>query len=513
MVDKQEPHRDDAIAPASVNLNAQPRDSAVSGGSSIFRQHPVAMAALALSLVALAVVVFYLPSIVGPIDSHSNTRSTADAGAMSDPPLQPSITESPWQDAQAARARRDAQEILQQLLEIQQNLENMSVERWAAEAYQAALNQAQSGDKAYQSREFAQALGFYQDSLKRMQTLEEQSQQVFTSALEAGSRALDESDQITAQEQFQLAASIDAGHEAVRTGLQRAAALKTVLAELDSGRTLQRQGKLDEARARYQKALQLDGESRPAQAALADVDRAIAERDFGRHMSTGFAALSAGNHAAAAGAFEQALKVRPGAEDARAALVQAQNQTTQSRLQTLLQQAAAHEQNEEWQAAADRYQEALQVDGSLVEARVGSIRAGTRAEIDENLERILAAPQRLTTPTVRQEFQAFYEETRRISNPGPRLQRQLQELEQALHLAVQPVTVLFNSDSATLVTLYKVAELGSFQQRQLSLKPGSYTVVGSRPGYRDVRQTFTVSAGSQEAPVITIQCEEKINEG
>lgn len=511
MVDKQS-NRDelDAIAPASVNLNAPAHDPDRPARAPLWRQYSLAMAALAVMLLAAVAVVFYLPSAVSPVQSRNTTAGAAQPKVS---PTANTVTESPWQDAQIARARREAQEILQQLLEQQEKLEAMRVDLWAAEGFAAALATAGNADREYQRREFARALALYQESLKQMQALEKQSEQVFAAALEVGNRAIDEGDQPTAQNQFQLAAHINAEHEAVKTGLKRAAALKTVLAEIAAGQTLQRQGKLDEARARYKKALELDQQSRQAREKLTAVDRAIADRDFGRHMSAGFAAMASASYQEAIAAFEQAQAIRPDAADAKAALVQARNQDTQSRLQSLLQKAQQHEQNEEWRAATDLYQEALKIDANLVDARVGSIRAGTRAEIDENLERILAAPQRLTTPTVHQEYTRFLDETRRISQPGPRLQRQLQELEQALQLAVQPVTVRFRSDNATRVTVYKVAELGSFAERELSLKPGRYTLVGVRPGYRDVRQTFTVTAGGNDAPVITIQCEEKINEG
>jgi hypothetical protein len=61
----------------------------------------------------------------------------------------------------------------------------------------------------------------------------------------------------------------------------------------------------------------------------------------------------------------------------------------------------------------------------------------------------------------------------------------------------------------TEVILYKVARLGRFRQQQLELRPGTYTAVGQRDGYRDVRREFTVSHGRDVDPV-TISCTEPI---
>ena len=75
--------------------------------------------------------------------------------------------------------------------------------------------------------------------------------------------------------------------------------------------------------------------------------------------------------------------------------------------------------------------------------------------------------------------------------------------------AGKPVAVTLDSDGATEVTIYHVAKLGQFTRHQLELLPGSYTVVGSRRGYRDVRQQVSVRPGSSGA-AIQIICEEPI---
>ena len=65
------------------------------------------------------------------------------------------------------------------------------------------------------------------------------------------------------------------------------------------------------------------------------------------------------------------------------------------------------------------------------------------------------------------------------------------------------------SDGETEVIVYKVARLGRFQQHQLTLRPGTYTALGTRNGYRDVRLSFTIAQGTIPTPV-TITCTEPI---
>ncbi len=90
-----------------------------------------------------------------------------------------------------------------------------------------------------------------------------------------------------------------------------------------------------------------------------------------------------------------------------------------------------------------------------------------------------------------------------------KLTRQRNTLASLLKKALIPVEVMLQSDDFTDVTVYQVARLGSFINHTLSLKPGKYTAVGSRDGYRDVRQEFQVILEQPLSPIV-IQCREKI---
>jgi hypothetical protein len=76
--------------------------------------------------------------------------------------------------------------------------------------------------------------------------------------------------------------------------------------------------------------------------------------------------------------------------------------------------------------------------------------------------------------------------------------------------ALDPVEVVFKSDNLTNVTIYKVGTLGKFDERTLTLLPGSYVAVGTREGYRDVRVEFTLQSGQPAGQMITVSAVEKI---
>ena len=65
------------------------------------------------------------------------------------------------------------------------------------------------------------------------------------------------------------------------------------------------------------------------------------------------------------------------------------------------------------------------------------------------------------------------------------------------------------SDNATQVAIPSIGVFGTFDRREIRLKPGTYTVVGTRDGYRAVHQEFTVEPG-QQSVTITVSCSEPI---
>jgi len=96
-----------------------------------------------------------------------------------------------------------------------------------------------------------------------------------------------------------------------------------------------------------------------------------------------------------------------------------------------------------------------------------------------------------------------------VADPGPVLTDQVGKLDRLVTLAATPISVQLTSDQHTEVTVYRVGPLGSFAAKELQLRPGTYTAIGSRNGFHDVRQTFTVVPG-RTLPPISVICSEPI---
>ena len=91
---------------------------------------------------------------------------------------------------------------------------------------------------------------------------------------------------------------------------------------------------------------------------------------------------------------------------------------------------------------------------------------------------------------------------------GSQLKAEQEKLRHLVQTAQIPLTITLESDNLTRVAVYRVGRLGTFLKNDLTLRPGTYTIVGTRNGYRDVRQRVVLKPGQPLR--VTVICREKI---
>jgi tetratricopeptide (TPR) repeat protein len=457
-----------------------------------------------LLLVLVLGVIFILPSYI----------STPDPAAVAPVviPIEratPQNALSPFQEAQLLREREAAQNILEQILNLQGTLEGISIEIWADEAYEAALSIATEGDTAYREQDFIGAQEIYQRSLLALQSLETESLLVLSSSIDEGYAAIESGLQRRAEESFSRALLINPESVLAQNGLSRAQTLGEVLELIELGNQERARGNLEIALQRYEDALVIDSEHAQASAAISQTNQEILDRDFRNHMSAGFSAIQQNDPQAALQSFNQALTMRPNSGDVEAAIVQAETMIMDRDLNIQLIAAREHEAAEEWQDALSAYNTALAIDANVVAAQQGRDRSQQRLNLDNYLKNILNNPLRLSDDQVYQQSITVYNESLSLVTEGSRLYNQLSSLRSYLDRARLPITVTLNSDGVTDVTIFRITELGTFVTQTMQLIPGAYTAVGVRVGYRDVRQEFVVPFSGEE-PIVTVICNEPV---
>jgi tetratricopeptide (TPR) repeat protein len=226
-------------------------------------------------------------------------------------------------------------------------------------------------------------------------------------------------------------------------------------------------------------------------------------------MSDGLAALDDRRWKDALSAFDRAAQLRPNAPEVTDGRSRAKAGQRQEALADGLRQARESEQREAWREAERAYSAVLAKDPESAAALEGQRVAEMRAILDEKIAYHLTNPGRLSDREVFADASSVLDEALETVPRGPRLESQIARLEQLLELASTPVTVVLESDHETEVTVYRVGRLGRFNRRELDLKPGAYTVVGSRDGYRDVRLQLVVTPGSPPEPLM-VRCTEAL---
>jgi tetratricopeptide (TPR) repeat protein len=277
----------------------------------------------------------------------------------------------------------------------------------------------------------------------------------------------------------------------------------------EQGLSLEKNLELEAARAALENALEIDPSWAPAQMALERVRASILQRTFEQRMSEGLEALVAGNYPTARAAFESAKNLKPGSQQPVDGLLQVDQEVRLGSIRRLEKEALALEAGEEWLEAIAKYEEILEVDEDLQFARAGLANARERAAIHRRMEEFIDAPDSLSAPATMQSATQLLLNVTRITPLGPRLEDQKNELSRLLKRAATPLAVQLVSDNATDVSIFRIGRLGTFATREITLRPGQYVALGSRPGYRDVRMEFRV-APEIEMSAIVIKCEEQI---
>ena len=167
------------------------------------------------------------------------------------------------------------------------------------------------------------------------------------------------------------------------------------------------------------------------------------------------------------------------------------------------------ESQERWEDAARAWSALLRQNHSLGFAQDGLARSQARMDLDDALQGMLDRPDRIyNSQQVRDRAEAILQEARAVPDPGPVLSEQITHLSALVPAASgKPMHVVLLSDSVTQVEIPGVGAFGSFARRDIDLRPGRYTAIGSRDGYRDVRRDFVVSADRDNATV-RVSCNE-----
>ena len=412
-------------------------------------------------------------------------------------------------DTPGVDSRNAANQAMQAYLQLRAQLELVHAARWGEPEWSQSQQAADNGARLLAQRQFSEAARNYEQALQGLEQLDSERNARLLAALATARQALENNQLKQAVEQFELALAIQADNEDARFGLARSQTRPAVLQHMARGEQAEAEGDFVTAQADYQEAALLDPEYEPPADAFNRVSTELEAGAFQQAMTRTLTALDSGQLITAAKALAEASAIRPSdvaVIDAGQRLTQARQQV---RLQGLRRQAETLARAENWQAAGIVYNKALSIDATAGFARTGLKMAGTRLKLNRQFDHYLKRPGRLYAAQPLANAEKLLAGASSAPENEPKLAKKITTLQRLVAQAKTPVTVTLRSDGETDISIYHVGQLGAFSSQQIELLPGSYTVVGTRFGYRDVRKQLSVTPGKHETTLF-IRCEEVI---
>jgi serine/threonine protein kinase len=503
------PVRPEIITPVRVTPKAPDR-----GLPFTERRNLIKGVTLIIAFVVLVAGGFWLwqyLSATPPEQGHTETSMSQESQpepekAMEAPEVLPETAPDP---AKIAAEKKEAEEKLAEFMQLIQELDAKGVSQWGNQAYVEMIQLSKEADRLLLESDYAAAAEKYAAAAASAQALVDQIEPVLKQLLAEGQTALDEGNGELSQQKFAIALMIDPQNRLARHSLQRAKKLDAVRQLLASGNRHEKAGKIAFAHADYQEALRLDPESTEARQAVARIKGQIRDAEYQQLMSEGLTALHQNDYRLARAKLLKAKAFRPESREVKDALAQVDQSIRLARIETYRQKATAAEQAENWAQALDAYLQVLKIDANVQFAARGKERAQDRIRIDKRINFFLQQPEVLESDQQLKNATALIDEIEEIESKGPQLKERFERLVRIVSAAQTPVKIIIESDTFTDIAVYKVGKLGRFESRQLSLRPGTYTVVGTRDGYQDVRKKIIIKPG-QSSLRVTVRCEVKI---
>jgi tetratricopeptide (TPR) repeat protein len=501
------------------------------------------------ALTGIAIAVFYwLPRYAPqgvPLDLAVLTQAAQKFAASQ---LSTATTSTPASDSPDAKLQLD-EKVQAERAAFDQRLgalETRGAGVWGGPEFAMAKTRASESVGARDAGNIQIALDRLADASRLLDAVDAKAPQALNDQLAAGQKALAAGQKEVAAEAYDLARRIDPTDKRIAEGQRRTHNLNDVLPLVADAENAEGARNYSRAVQDYKQALSLDPSNDKARTGLTRANAALNEENYAKAVGSGFAALGAGRLEDARSEFETARSLRPNGTEALDGLRHVGAAQATKGYTSLRQRAAGLEAQERWDEAVQAYDSALKLDPSLAFAQEGKNRAAARAELGAAMQAIIDRPERLGSAAVREQARTLLVTANEQTTSGPVLRSQIARLElllpdyeksaradsptrpdSAWHPPSdtgvvstrldsparpdldKPVRLSLVSDNATAVAIPSIGQFGTFAKREIELKPGRYTIVGTRDGYRDVRRDITVFPG-QGNQTINVSCSDPI---
>jgi tetratricopeptide (TPR) repeat protein len=375
----------------------------------------------------------------------------------------------------------------------------------APNALEAAFESAGLGRQLLNDGNFTGAKKVFDEGEAELKRAEQALAEFVRQNLLAGQKALMIGEKDAARKAFEAALEKSPGNEVAAQGLKRAENIDRVYALLQQGEKLEKEARYAEAAESFKKAFALDSFSAAAQEGQSRAARLEKETKFANAKATADAAVKVKDWPKAIAEYQAALKVYPQKADVQALLKSAKESAHKEAVQKALAKAFTYEKAYQWREAREAYNETLELEPELADAKEGYTRAGTVIRALLQYERYVEAAEQLANTAKFQEAIKRFNEAMAVKPSYLVNSERVQQLHVLLMAQNKPVDVTFKSDGNTWVAIANYRSPKKIDTEVIRMWPGDYDIIGRRKGYRDVTMLLQVRNGTPP-PVVTVAC-------
>ena len=401
-----------------------------------------------------------------------------------------------------------AEEMLDKILIELNSLRNQGVSKWGGIDYRNAEENYKLGDHEYLNSNYVKALNYYREAFKNIDKLSKTVDDQLSINLKSAEKAFKENNFNDAIYFFDIVVSIKPDNPEYQSFYERALVLEDVVDLYTAAIKKNNQKEFEDAKELILRSLVLDPNYDPSINLLSEIERNILRRNFESRMTEGFVALSSFDFLSARVLFLEAKKLYPESQEVIDAILQLDQAEKDQFISNMEKELITLEDEEQWENAVELYKEILTADPDLQFAREGLNRALFRSDISSKLDNYIENYNSLSDIDILQQATNLLIRVSSFERK-PRIEEQISELRRLLKRASTPIDVQLISDNLTNVSILKIGSFSYFSKEIIKLRPGNYTAIGTRNGYRDVRIDFTV-APENDAEPIKVVCEEVI---
>ncbi len=405
--------------------------------------------------------------------------------------------------------KQKARDILKEFLVLHDEYKLDNIHLWGGEQFSSISSLVAAGDELFRNNDYTAAATNYAQALNDLQALYTQKESIFSNALQEGTEQLEKGNGKAAEIAFELALDVHPDSKDAQMGLIRARNLESVLRDYSAGQELENSGDLTAALQSYKKAYDLDNDFQPAADGIVRLGKILQQKKLQQLLSQFHRDMQRGALSEAEASLNAARGMSP--EDSRVigALAEFNLAREERTINRLRSRAEKLSENEQWQLAISAYEQVLKLAPTASFALQGREFSQKQLDLTNRLDQLLKHPERFQNDSALQNAQETLLYAKAQTDSGPKMEKKITALETAVNRALSKVQLTLYSDNLTEVTIYHVARFGKFHQKELVLRPGKYTIIGERAGFRVVRDTITLSY-DQPSVDFTIVCRERI---